>query len=403
MAEKTLYDVLRVRPDDDADTLQKAFRHAVKASHPDLHAGDPDAPSRFMRIVTAYAILRDDAQRGVYNQQLAIERAQRRARRRSKLTRTILDASMVVVFTAVMVGGYTLFEKMSKTPGQAAKVVEVAAREPAGSTVVQSTIRTKTANRDEPSARSVDLPATVPEPNAVTSEVKNGAAPAIADAGPANRDEPPARSADLPATVPEPGAVASEMKNGAPPAIADARPANPDEPSARSVEVPATVPEPSAVASEVKNGAAAAIADAGPANRDEPSARSVEVPATVPAPGAITSEVKNGAPPAIADARPADLHVVEPAVPTDPHDRGEPDHKLARAEPSDVPIVPRAVVKTTSKPRVHATRPAADRRSVRHVALASGNTLQVALEKRSTSACAGSCSDRAPPLFGVGF
>jgi curved DNA-binding protein CbpA len=33
---KNLYDLLGARPDDDAETLRKAYRKAAKASHPDL-------------------------------------------------------------------------------------------------------------------------------------------------------------------------------------------------------------------------------------------------------------------------------------------------------------------------------------------------------------------------------
>src|SRR5260370_1014023 len=47
---KTLYDILGVHPDDDSERLKAAFRKAVKACHPDLNLGDPDAPDRFMQI-----------------------------------------------------------------------------------------------------------------------------------------------------------------------------------------------------------------------------------------------------------------------------------------------------------------------------------------------------------------
>ena len=50
---KTLYDLLGARADDDAEGLRNAFRKAAKANHPDLHAGDPDAPIRFRQIVEA--------------------------------------------------------------------------------------------------------------------------------------------------------------------------------------------------------------------------------------------------------------------------------------------------------------------------------------------------------------
>jgi len=362
MADKTLYDVLRVRPNDDPETLHKAFRDAVKGSHPDLNADDPDAPGRFRQVVTAYAVLRDDEQRGAYNRQLAVVRS----RRRWKLTRLVVDVVMVAVFTAVMVGGYVLYAEVSKTSVPATKVVEVAAPGPAAGTAVPSTTETRTANRDEPSARPVEVPV------------------------------------EVPATVPVPGAVPSEV-NGAPPAIADASPTSRDEPSAKPAEVPAAVPVPSAVASEANSGGVPAMADARPANQDEPSTRPTEVPATVPPPSAIPSEENSRGLPAMAEARPADIDVDERAAPTDTRDRTESDGKLERAELTDGPAVPRAVARTTSKMRVHATHPPANRRAVRRVALESGNTSQVALEKRRASACAGSCSDPPPPLFGIGF
>src|SRR5215471_1633000 len=322
MADKTLYDVLRVRPNDDPETLHKAFRDAVKGSHPDLNADDPDAPGRFRQVVTAYAVLRDDEQRGAYNRQLAVVRS----RRRWKLTRLVVDVVMVAVFTAVMVGSYVLYVEVSKTSVPATKVVEVAAPGPAAGTAVPSTTETRAANRDEPSARPVEVPV------------------------------------EVPATVPVPGAVPSEV-NGAPPAIADAS----------------------------------------PTSRDEPSAKPAEVPAAVPVPSAVPSEENSRGLPAMAEARPADIDVDERAAPTDTRDRTESDGKLERAELTDGPAVPRAVARTTSKLRVHATHPPANRRAVRRVALESGNTSQVALEKRRASACAGSCSDPPPPLFGIGF
>ena len=43
----TLYNLLGIPPDADNETIKKAFREAVKATHPDIHADDPDARSRF--------------------------------------------------------------------------------------------------------------------------------------------------------------------------------------------------------------------------------------------------------------------------------------------------------------------------------------------------------------------
>src|SRR5215469_12107660 len=70
----TLYDVLGASPNDDAASLKSSFRNAVKASHPDLHTGDPQALSRFRQIVRANAILSDAEQRKVYDEMLEFER-----------------------------------------------------------------------------------------------------------------------------------------------------------------------------------------------------------------------------------------------------------------------------------------------------------------------------------------
>ena len=115
---KTLYDLLGVRPDDDAEAVQSAFRDAAKAHHPDLNPGDPDASRRFRQIVTAYGILRNAERRGAYDRRLVLERA----RRRAKLMRTIAsDAIVIVALTVVVVGGYTLFADVSKTLVEATK------------------------------------------------------------------------------------------------------------------------------------------------------------------------------------------------------------------------------------------------------------------------------------------
>ena len=177
MPAKTLYDLLCVRPDDDAETLQSAFRNAAKANHPDLNPGDPDAPRRFRQIVTAYEILRDAEQRVAYDRLLALERAQRRA----KLTRAIVvsSAAAVVAFAVVLIGGYTLFAHVSKT---SVEVAEVAARKPADIIAIQPTTRHRCIVRDHrgrPDTRNhssqisarvggEDAGATRPEPHAST-------------------------------------------------------------------------------------------------------------------------------------------------------------------------------------------------------------------------------------------
>jgi len=145
---KTLYDLLGARADDDAEGLRNAFRKAAKANHPDLHAGDPDAPIRFRQIVEAYDILRDAQQRATYDRLLKFERERFRRRLKSTvsyLVRNIVsDAIAVAGLAIVLGGGYTLFAYISKTPIEAAKLVEVTGRGPAKIAAVQAAARTDT-------------------------------------------------------------------------------------------------------------------------------------------------------------------------------------------------------------------------------------------------------------------
>jgi DnaJ-class molecular chaperone len=52
---QNLCDLLGVRPDDNAETIKKAFREAAKASHPDHHGDDPQAAVRFRQSAPAPA------------------------------------------------------------------------------------------------------------------------------------------------------------------------------------------------------------------------------------------------------------------------------------------------------------------------------------------------------------
>jgi tetratricopeptide (TPR) repeat protein len=103
---KTFYDILGVRPDADADAVRTAFRKAVKAHHPDLHAGDPEAGERFKQIVAASAVLRDGEQRAAYDRLLELEREHLRSERR----RTVIGCAIVAaVVSAGIVGASALF------------------------------------------------------------------------------------------------------------------------------------------------------------------------------------------------------------------------------------------------------------------------------------------------------
>ena len=65
---KDLYSVLGVEKDADDKTIKKAFRKLALDCHPDRHADDPDAESRFKAINDAYQTLGDPEKRKAYDQ-----------------------------------------------------------------------------------------------------------------------------------------------------------------------------------------------------------------------------------------------------------------------------------------------------------------------------------------------
>jgi tetratricopeptide (TPR) repeat protein len=113
---QTLYELLGALPEDDADSLRAAFRKAVKASHPDNHPDDRDAPQRFRRIVRANTILSDERQRATYDVLLAEARQERAldaepssfSEPRHRLPGVI--SSMVIA--SVSIGAFLLLERV---------------------------------------------------------------------------------------------------------------------------------------------------------------------------------------------------------------------------------------------------------------------------------------------------
>lgn len=355
---KTLYDLLCVHPDDDAEALQSAFREAAKAHHPDLNPGDPDAPGRFGQIVTAYGILRNAKQRVAYDRLLAFERA----RRRAKLKRTIVsDAIAIVALTVVVVGSYTLSARVSKTSVEAAKVVEFALR------AVQSTILAETATRDQPYQRLPNLPEIVVVPRTVASRMSSSP-PALADGSPAEIH------------VVEP-APTDESRRG--------------EPTGEStrLELAEAPIAPSAVAPEAKSNEPLLIANGDPAPYSAGS--NIEAAKAVGALDARNGDDDHKKNDEFNSLDQNKVRAVEPQFSSLEKDKS-PSSNLARFDE-------KLNITRTAKLRVHAKRPATERASVRQAAVESRDTLQVALVSRNTSTCAGSCSDRAPPVFGVGF
>ena len=374
---KTLYDLLGARPDDDAEKLQNAFRKAAKANHPDLHAGDPDAPKRFRQIAAAYAILRDAEERATYDRLLAFRRQQLR----SKLKRNIVsDAIAVVGLAVVLVGGYTLFAHISKTSVaktsvEAVKVVEVAAREPAEIAAVQTAVPTDTIDRDEPGDKlaRVEVPDMVIVPSATASEVNSGGAVGITDG----------RSAEI--TAAQPAARTDTIDR--------------DEPRDKlaRVEVPDMAVVPSANASEANSGGAVGIANGGPALNS--TGRDTEV-ATIT--NAFSAPIDQ------ADAKKMSADHLEKNGGIEPLDQNkarsvdvqfsslEKDHGVPKSSSSDFAISDdKHDMKIPQRPRMVAKRQATNRAPFK----------QVSLENKNTSACSGlhACSGDVPPLFGVGF
>jgi curved DNA-binding protein CbpA len=129
----TFYNLLGIPPDADNETLKKAFREAVKATHPDIHTDDPDALSRFRQIVAANALLRDAKQRATYDwllqkrfglkpeyqqRQLKLKRQQLRL---ETMLNIVSPAIAVVVLAVALVHGYRLFAPVPPTAVMAVK------------------------------------------------------------------------------------------------------------------------------------------------------------------------------------------------------------------------------------------------------------------------------------------
>jgi curved DNA-binding protein CbpA len=163
---QNLYDLLGVRPDEDAGNLRKAFREAAKASHPDHHGSDPEAAVRFTRIVHAYDTLRDAEKRAAYDQLLETQRRPLRAKLKrtiSDLKRHIVtDVTVAVVLTIILAGGYELLVRMSETPIPEAG--GMMAGESAEAAVIQPGDQSDDAGRDRlAGARAPQMPVLMPE------------------------------------------------------------------------------------------------------------------------------------------------------------------------------------------------------------------------------------------------
>jgi hypothetical protein len=334
---KTLYDLLGVRPDDDAEALQSAFRDAAKAHHPDLNPGNPDAPQRFRQIVTAYGILRNAEQRGAYDRLLVLQRA----RRRAKLMRAIAsDAIAIVALTVVVVGGYTLLADVLKTSVEAAKA----------------------------SQRLPKLSEIVVVPRAVALRMSSASPPALADGSLAKIH------------VVESAAPTDKSHRG--------------ELSSKStrMELAEAPIVPSAVAPKAKSNEPLRIANGGPA--PDSTGSKIEAAKAVSALDARNGADHHKKNDEFNSLDQNKVRAVESQFSASQKDKSPSSNLTGFDDKLDT--------RTTAKLGVHAKRPATDRASVREAAVQSRDTVRVALASRNTSTCA-SCSDRIPPVFGVGF
>ena len=169
---KTVYDLLGIRPDADAETVKKAFRKAAKLHHPDHHPGDPDAPSRFRQIAAANAILRDAKWRAAYDQRLALERQ----RIRSKWTRIIISEAIyvAVLSSIVLVIGYVWIDPNFSTSVMTYKVERDTARGLTEMAAVQPAARTDATGRDGLRDKLEVIPERVIEPSTAAPAADTG-------------------------------------------------------------------------------------------------------------------------------------------------------------------------------------------------------------------------------------
>ena len=184
---KTLYDLLGALPDDDAESLRTAFRQAAKATHPDANTDDPDAPLKFRQIVRANAILSDADQRATYDRLLALTRRRPNWKPKRAIRKVASDAIKVACLSAVSIGGYLVFEQVSKASIVPVKAIEVAAHARTEIAAVTPTIQIDTTGRDKPSDKpeSAAVVSDAVVPSAAAPAANTDSAQAMANAAPA--------------------------------------------------------------------------------------------------------------------------------------------------------------------------------------------------------------------------
>ena len=156
---KTLYELLGALPDDDAERIRAAYRRAARANHPDNNPGDPDAPHRFRQIVHAYAILRDEQQRAMYDRLLGVARQQQGSERERPIRKIAPDAIAIAILSVAFIGGFLLLGDMFKAPLFSAPVNEVSSHEPAQTAAAPPTEPSDTTGQTDPRDKPEDVAA----------------------------------------------------------------------------------------------------------------------------------------------------------------------------------------------------------------------------------------------------
>jgi curved DNA-binding protein CbpA len=194
---ETLYDLLGALPEDDADSLRAAFRHAVKGTHPDINPGDPHAALKFRKIVRANEILSDHDQRAAYDHLLDLADSERNDRPKRVADTVIYQLATGTMTLAavsfVLLVGYMLFGYVTNIPPGPAQIIDTSRAEPAKVVLTEPAkmILTELVDMPDRASDKVDVDGdrklenfrTIEEPSAP------GADASAAGASSANKDE----------------------------------------------------------------------------------------------------------------------------------------------------------------------------------------------------------------------
>jgi len=224
---KTLYDLLGALPDDDAESLRTAFRQAAKATHPDINTHDPDAPLKFRQIVRANAILSDADQRATYDRLLSLTLRRPNWKLKRTIRKVASDAIKVACLSAVSIGGYLVFEQVSKASIVQVKTTEVTARARSEIAAVTPTKQFDTTSRDKPPDKLESAGIAIVPSAVAAARTETAAVTPTKQFDTAGRDKPPDRleSAGVASGAIVPSAVAAAAKTDSAQAMANAGPA----------------------------------------------------------------------------------------------------------------------------------------------------------------------------------